>query len=221
MVIRSMRIRGTALCYAPGFASLRRAGVDYLLPLLTRSGSGKPATLSRRQRPVRYRPPLWRKGPGILTIICGPFLASSDTVNADELLYLRCNLSGTTLSDRQSKSYSDTVEFKVNLHKKEAWELHPDSLRHFSANHPRRITADIDEHAIRLSRGTDSDVRSSDISYRIDRGDGSIVFSYRVTWYYGQLSDDSLTLATGTCEKAPPIPPYVEHLPMGDLHHFF
>ena len=130
-------------------------------------------------------------------------------------------MSGTKLSAGQSTPYSDTVEFKLNLQTKEAWELHVDRLRHSSANHPRRITADIDEHAIRLSRGTDSDVLSSDISYRIDRGDGSIVFSYRVTWYYAGLSYDSLTLATGTCERAPPIPPYVEHLPMEDLHHFF
>jgi hypothetical protein len=226
MTIRSMRVRGTTRCYARGFALLCRATVDCLLPVLTRRGSGKPAGPSRRERPVRaqelHRPRLWRKGLGILTIICSPLLASFDAVNADEFLYLRCNLSGTKLSDGRSKPYSDTVEFEVNLQTKEAWEVHPNRTHHNnSTNHPRRITADIDEHAIRLSRGQDSDVRSSDISYRIDRNDGSIVFSYRVTWYYGPLSDDSLTLATGACEKASTIPPYVEHLPTGDLHHFF
>lgn len=130
-------------------------------------------------------------------------------------------MSGTQLSDGRSKPYSDTVEFKVNLQTTEAWEVHPNSFRHFGTNHPRRMTADIDQHAIRLSRGDDSDVRSSDISYRIDRDDGSLVFSSRVTWYYDQVSDDSLILGTGACEKALTIPPYVEHLPMGDLHRFF
>jgi hypothetical protein len=154
-------------------------------------------------------------------MIWSPLLASIDAVNADELLSLRCALSGTILSGGQSKPYNDTVEFEVNLQTREAWEVHPGRSIGFSATHPRRITADIDEHAIRLSRGDDSDARSSDLSYRIDRGDSSIVFSYRVTWYYGRLSDDRLTLATGACEKASTIPPYAEHLPMGDLSHFF
>jgi hypothetical protein len=154
-------------------------------------------------------------------IIFSSLLASLDAISADEILNFRCNLTGTKLSDGQSKPYSDTVEFQVNLRTREAWEVHPNRLVHLSTSHPRRITADIDEHAIRLSRGDDSDVRSSDISYRIDRNDGSIVFSYRVTWYYGQLSDDSLTLATGACERSSTIPPYVEHLPIGDVHGFF
>jgi hypothetical protein len=225
MIIGSMHVRGAALRCAPGFASLCRATVDCLLPLFSRRGSGKPAGLPCRERPVRaqelYRLRLWRGGLGILTIICSSLLASFDAVNADELLYLRCNLSGTELSDRRSTPYTDTVVFKVNLRTKEAWEVHPNRFRHFSTNHPRRITADIDEHAIRLSRGDDSDLRSSDIWYRIDRVDGSVVFSYRVTWYYDRVSDDSLTLATGACEKTSIIPPYVEHLPMGDVHHFF
>jgi hypothetical protein len=196
------------------------------MPLvLSQRGSGTPAGLSRRDRTARtqglYQPRLWRKRLGILIIICSPLLASFDAGNADEILNLRCNLSGTKLLDGRSKPYSDTVEFQVNLQTSEAWEVHPNHLVHLSSNHPRLITADIDEHAIRLSRGDDSDVRSSDISYRIDRNDGSIVFSYRVTWYYGQLSDDSLTLATGACEMGSTIPPYVEHLPIGDGHRFF
>jgi hypothetical protein len=215
-----MGIRGTPLWYS-GFASLHRATVDCLLLILSRRGSGQPARLSRRDRAVRakwfYRLRLWRKL-AILMIVCSPLLASCDAVNADEILNLRCNLSGTRLSDGRSKPYRDAVEFRVNFQTMEAWEVHPN--RFVSTNHPRRITADIDEHAIRLSRGEDSDVRSSDISYRIDRIDGSIVFSRRVTWYYGQLSDDSLTLATGACEKASTIP-YVEHLPIGDVHRFF
>jgi hypothetical protein len=219
-----MRIRGTPLWYSSGFASLYRAAVDRLLLVLSRRGPGKPAP-SRRDRAVRaqgfYRPRLWRKRLGILIIICSPLFASFDAVNADDVLYLRCNLSGTKLSDRRSRPYTDTVEFQINLRTREAWEFHPNRLVHLSTNHSRRISADIDEHAIRLSRGDDSAFRSSDISYRIDRKDGSIVFSYGVTWYYGQLSDDSLTLATGACEKASTIPPYVEHLPIGDLHHFF
>jgi hypothetical protein len=220
-----MRIRRSPLWCVPGFASLCRATVECLSPVFSRRGSGKPAGTSGRDQPVRVqelcRPRVCRTGLAILTMICSPLLASFDAVNADELLHLRCNLSGTTLSDGRSNPYSDTVEFQVNLRTREAWEVHPNRFIHFSTNHPRRITADIDGHAIRLSRGGDSDVRSSDISYRIDRDNGSIVFSYRVTWYYGQLSDDSLTLATGACEKASSIPPYVGHLPMGNLHRFF
>jgi hypothetical protein len=210
-----MRPRGNTLWHAPSFALLCQAIVDRLLPVLSRRGSGRPVGLSRRAEPIRtrevHRLRVWRNGLGILTI-CSPLLASFDTVNADELLYLKCNLSGTELLNGRSKPYSDTVVFKVNLQTKEGWEAHPNRF-----HHPRRITAEIDEHAIRLSRGNDSDVRSSDISYRIDRSDGSIVFSYRVTWYYGHLSDDSLTLATGACERASTVPPYVK-LPMRDLH---
>lgn len=217
-----MRVRRS---HAPGFASLCRATVDCLLPVLSWRGSGKPSGPTGRDPAIRAwelcRPGLWRKGLGILAMICSPLFASFDAVNADELLYLRCNLSGTKLSDGRSRPYSDTVEFQINLQTREAWEVHPNHLILSNTNHPRRITADIDAQAIRLSRGDDSDVRSSDISYRIDRGDNSIVFSYRVTWYYGQLSDDSLTLATGACEKTSTIPPYVEHLPLGDLHRFF
>lgn len=201
-----MRVIGTTLWHTSGFASLCRAIVECLSPVLSRRGWG--------------RPRLWR-GFGILTIICSPLLSSFGAINADDVLYLRCNLNGTELSDGRSTPYSDTVVFKINLQTKEAWEVHPNGFRHYSMNHPRQMTADIDEHAIRLSRGDDSDVRSSDISYRIDRGDGSIVFSYRVTWYFDQVSDDSLTLAAGACEKASTIPAYVEHLSAGDLHHFF
>jgi hypothetical protein len=217
-----MRILGTPLWYSSGFAWLHRATVDCLFLVLSRRGPGQRTRLSRRDRAVRakgfHRLRLWRKL-GISMIVCSPLLASFDAINANEILMLRCNLSGTKLSDGRSKPYSDTVEFQVNLQTREAWEVHPNRL--VRTNHPRRITADIDVHAIRLSRGEDSDVRSSDISYRIDRNDGSIVFSHRVTWYYGQISDDSLTLATGACEKESTIPPYVGHLPIGDVHRFF
>jgi hypothetical protein len=154
--------------------------------------------------PESYRPQAWTRKLETVAIICASLLASFDAVNADELLYLRCNLSGVELSGGQSKSYNDTVLFKLNLQTNEAWEIHPDHLLH----HKRRITAEIDKNAIRLSRGEEGDVQSSDTSYRIDRSDGRIVFSHRTTWYDVPMGDDdSLTHATGTCEKAPgPLP---------------
>jgi hypothetical protein len=146
----------------------------------------------------------WQRKLETIAVICATLLASFEALNADELLYLRCNLRGMELSGGQSKPYNDTVVFKLNLQTNEAWEIHPDHLLHYK----RRIAAEIDENAIRLSRGDEGDVRSSDTSYRIDRTNGSIVFSDRTTWYDIPMGvDDSLTHATGTCEKAPgPLP---------------
>jgi hypothetical protein len=159
---------------------------------------------SGQPSPESYRPRARRRILETIAVIGALLLASFDAGKADGLLYLRCNLSGTELSEGQSKPYSDTVVFKVNLQTNEGWETHPDHLPH----HKRRVAVEIDQNAIRLSRGDEGDARSSDTSYRIDRNDGSVVFSHRVTWYGIQMGDDdSLTHAIGTCVKTPgPLP---------------
>jgi hypothetical protein len=199
-----MRVCGITPSRDRSFARSRRAADDFnchVNPAQNRRGSVLRRVGLER---LSLRSRAWRRQLETIAVVCASLLASFDGLNADELLYLRCNLSGKELSGGQSKPYNDTVVFRLNLQTNEAWEIHPDHLLQYK----RRIAAEIDQNAIRLSRGDEGDFRSSDTSYRIDRTNGSIVFSHRITWYGVPMGyDDNLTHATGTCEKAPgPLP---------------
>ena len=202
-------------------AILSNAGWDNCIDLRLQQRANRPSTIKQKvhralasgsQLCEGGRPTLtpepnrgrgWKKRLKIITVFLSSLLASLELANADELLYLSCDLSGAEMSEGQSKSYSDTVIFKVDLQTNEAWEGHAGQSGYY--NH---LAAEIDESAIRLFRADEGDLRSSDVSYRIDRRDGSIVFTYRVTWYDSQTGDEeSLTLATGTCKETSTPPP--------------